>query len=125
MRLSPPILLSRTNPRTHDSDQVLEAEAIYAVFYDGKPINLRRVNTAVDHAKMNYQRASHSAPGYAFNLARKLNARHKTDRFTVHAMTAGVRLDQPKLTRRNAVWADRVEHPPGTLPRPPLKPRPG
>ena len=40
-RPKPDILLEFTNPKNYKSEQVLKAEAIYAVFFKDAPINLR------------------------------------------------------------------------------------
>ena len=44
-RPKPKVILDYTDPKTYKAEQVLEADAIYAVFHDGKPINLRSVNS--------------------------------------------------------------------------------
>ena len=38
-RPKPEIILENTNPKNYKSEQVLKADAIYSVFYKGKPIN--------------------------------------------------------------------------------------
>ena len=43
-RPKPTILKEFVDSKTFKSEQVLFAEAVYAVFYEGKPINLRTVN---------------------------------------------------------------------------------
>jgi hypothetical protein len=40
-RPKPTILLELTNKKTYKTEQVLDAEAIWAVFYQDKPINLK------------------------------------------------------------------------------------
>jgi hypothetical protein len=96
-RPKPNILLDYTDPKTYKSEQVLEAEAIYAVFLDGKPINLRSLNSLVNYPGPKYRKVSFSNPGHAFNLAEKLNKLYKTDRFRVFQLTAGVQVDEKKL----------------------------
>lgn len=88
-RPKPNIILDYTDPKTYKSEQVLEAEAIYAVFYDGKPINLRSLNSLVNYPGPKYKKVSFSNPGHAFNLAEKLNKLFKTDRFQVFELTGG------------------------------------
>lgn len=88
-RPKPSILLDYTDPKTYKSEQVLEAEAIYAVFYEGKPINLRSLNSLVNYPGPKYKKVSFSNPGHAFNLAEKLNKLFRTDRFQVYELTGG------------------------------------
>jgi len=88
-RPKPKILLDYTDPKTYKAEQVLEAEAIYAVFHDGKPINLRSINSLINYPGPKYKKVSFSNPGHAFNLAEKLNKLFKTDKFKVYELTGG------------------------------------
>jgi hypothetical protein len=88
-RPKPTIILSYTNPQTYKADQVLKAEAIYAVFCDGKPINLRFITDSPLDRSAKYKKVSFSNAGHAFNLADKLNAQFKTTRFEVVRLTVG------------------------------------
>ena len=88
-RPKPEILLSYTDPKTYKREEVLRAEAIWAVFYDGQPINLRNSNSLVDYPGPKYRKVSFSNPGHALNLAEKLNERFKTNKFYVHKLIDG------------------------------------
>lgn len=88
-RPKPSVLLNHTDNKTYKSEQILAAEAIYAVFYEGKPINLRSLNSLVNYPGPKYKKVSFSNPGHAFNLAEKLNKLFKTDKFTVYKLTSG------------------------------------
>jgi hypothetical protein len=88
-RPKPTVLLDHIDPKTYKSEQVLKAEAIYAVFYDGAPINLRSLNTLLDYPGPKYRKCSFSNIGHAFNLADKLNKLFKTTRFQVYKLTSG------------------------------------
>ena len=88
-RPKPAILLEYVNPRNYKADQVLVAEAIYAVFYDGKPINLRVLNHLVSYPGPKYKKVSFSNSGHAFNLAEKLNKLFKTSSFAVYKLEEG------------------------------------
>jgi len=92
-RPKPDILLEYTNPKTYKSEQVLKAEAIYAVFYKDTPVNLRSLNTLVNYPGPKYKKVSFSNSGHAINLAEKLNALFKCNDFSVHVLTAGKKLD--------------------------------
>lgn len=87
-RPKPSILLSYTDPKTFKTEQVLKAVAIYAVFYDGQPINLRSMHTFISRG-LKYKKVSFSNPGHAHNLKQKLNRAFKTDKFEVVMLTSG------------------------------------
>lgn len=93
-RPKPNILLNYTDPKTYKSEQVLEASGIYAVFYQGKPINLRTLNSLVNHPGPKYLKVSFSNPGHAHNLSAKLNKLFKTDQFKVYHLTGGEIVDE-------------------------------
>jgi hypothetical protein len=95
-RPKPTILLNYTDPKTYKSEQVLKADAIYAVFHEGKPINLRSLHNLLDLGPK-YKKVSFSNPGHAFNLAEKLNRLFKTDKFEVHMLTQGVKVNETDL----------------------------
>jgi len=88
-RPKPNVLLNYTDPKTFKSEQVLEATGIYAVFYQGKPINLRTLNSVVNYPNLKYLKVSFSNPGHAFNLCTKLNKLFKTDQFSVVLLSGG------------------------------------
>lgn len=88
-RPKPEIIMSYTDPKTYKSEQILKAEAVYAVFYDGSPINLRSLNSLVNYPGPKYKKSSFSNRGHAFNLAEKLNKIFKTDKFRVYKLNAG------------------------------------
>ena len=88
-RPKPKIILEYTDPKTFRSEQVLEAVAIYAVFFKNKPVNLRSLNSLVNYPGPKYKKVSFSNSGHAFNLAQRLNKLFKTDEFTVVKLTQG------------------------------------
>ncbi len=88
-RPKPTVILSHTVPLSGKAEQVLAAEAIYAVFHDGKPINLKSVASAIDLSGPKYKKSSFSNSGHAFNLAQRLNTLFKTDKFAVYKLTSG------------------------------------
>ena len=88
-RPKPTVLAEQTNRSTYKSEQVLAAEGIWAVFYDGKPINLKTANLLVQYPGPKYKKVSFSNSGHAVNLAKKLNAQFKTDKFSVVLLTQG------------------------------------
>lgn len=88
-RPKPTILLENVNPKTYKAEQVLDAEAIYAVFYKGKPVNLRTLSHLISYPGPKYKKVSFSNSGHAFNLAEKLNKMFKTTDFVVYKLTSG------------------------------------
>jgi len=92
-RPKPTILLESINKKNFKSDQILEAEAIWAVFYQGKPFNLKSQNSLGSYSGSKYKKVSFSNPGHAFNLSKKLNQLFNCDDFAVYKLTGGERLD--------------------------------
>lgn len=88
-RPKPQVLVELTNRSTYKTEQVLAAEGIWAVFFDGKPINLKTSNLLVQYPGPKYKKVSFSNQGHAINLAKKLNAQFKTDKFSVVLLTQG------------------------------------
>ena len=88
------IILTNTNPRTYKSEEVLAADAIYAVFYKDKPINLRTLNSLVSYPGPKYKKVSFSNPGHAFNLADRLNKMFKTTDFSVVELKQGRKINE-------------------------------
>ena len=59
-RPKPKILLEAVHKDTYKADQILAAEAIYSVFYQGNPINLRTLNKLVSYPGPKYKKVSFS-----------------------------------------------------------------
>jgi len=82
-------LLEFTNKKTYKSEQILEAEAIWAVFYKNEPFNLKSFNSLTSYPGPKYKKVSFSNPGHAINLAKKLNLTFGTTDFQVVKLTQG------------------------------------
>jgi len=89
-RPKPDILLESINSKTYKAEQVLDAVAIYAVFYKEKPINIRTLSHLISYPGPKYKKVSFSNSGHAFNLAERLNKLFKTTDFAVYKLTDGV-----------------------------------
>jgi len=88
-RPKPTVLLEHVNKSTYKSEQVLSSEGIWAVFYEGKPINLKTQNVLVAYPGPKYKKVSFSNPGHAVNLAKKLNKLFKEEKFSVVLLKEG------------------------------------
>src|SRR5210317_2554787 len=88
-RPKPNVLESFTDKNTFRREEVLDADAIWAVFYKGKPFNLKSSNSISPTPGPKYKKTSFSNPGHAINLAKKLNVLFKTDQFTVVLLKSG------------------------------------
>ena len=88
-RPKPTVLLEHVNKTNYKSDQILDSEGIWAVFFDNQPINLKTQNILVAYPGPKYKKVSFSNPGHAINLAKKLNALFKSDKFSVILLKAG------------------------------------
>lgn len=86
-RPKPIVLKEYTDKNTYRTEQVLEAEAIWAVFYQGKPFNLKSFNSLTNQPGPKYKKTSFSNPGHAHNLAERLNTVWKTTEFKVVKFT--------------------------------------
>ena len=88
-RPKPTVLLQHSNKTTYKMDEVLAAEGIWAVFYDGKPINLKSSSLVANYPGPKYKKVSFSNSGHAFNLAERLNKRFNCKDFQVVKLTSG------------------------------------
>jgi hypothetical protein len=88
-RPKPTVLLEYVDKKTYKAEQVLQAEAIWAVFYENAPFNLKSSNVLTSYPGPKYKKTSFSNPGHAHNLASKLNDLFSTDKFTVVKLTSG------------------------------------
>ena len=82
-RPKPTVLLEFINSQTYRCEQVLVADAIWAVFYKGRPFNLKSTNSLTNYPGPKYKKTSFSNPGHAHNLAKKLNSTFRSTDFAV------------------------------------------
>lgn len=83
-RPKPQILVEKV--QNNQRDQIIASSGIWAVFYQGQPINFRNL---VNYQIPKYRKTAFANPGHAVNLARKLNERFGTEEFTVVLLCAG------------------------------------
>ena len=96
-RPKPTVLLEITNKTTYKTEQVLEADAIWAVFYKDKPVNLKTSTILAAEVGPKYKKVSFSNSGHAFNLSEKLNKLFNCQDFSVYKLTTGEKfLEEPK-----------------------------
>jgi len=91
-RPKPTVLLEVTNKKTYKTDLILDAEAIWAVFYKDKPINLKNSSKIAHQAGPKYKKVSFSNEGHAVNLAEKLNKLFNCNDFSVYKLTGGEKI---------------------------------
>ena len=88
-RPKPIILREYIDKKTYKTEQVLQSDAIWAVFFQNQPFNLKSANMLTSYPGPKYKKTSFSNPGHALNLAKKLNNLFDSDEFTVVKLTAG------------------------------------
>jgi len=93
-RPKPKIILEFVNKKTYKTEQVLDAEAIWAVFYKDKPFNLKSANMLTSYPGPKYKKTSFSNPGHAMNLAKKLNDMFNCNDFSVYRLASGDKVEQ-------------------------------
>ena len=91
-RPKPKVLLEVTSKKTYKTEQVLEADAIWAVFFQDKPINLKTSSIVAQQLGPKYKKVSFSNSGHAINLAEKLNKQFNTKEFAVFKLVTGDKL---------------------------------
>lgn len=96
-RPKPKVLLEITNKKNYKRDQVLESDAIWAVFYKDKPINLKTDIITSSDTGPKYKKISFSNAGHAFNLAEKLNRQFNCNDFAVYKLTVGEKVNEFKM----------------------------
>lgn len=88
-RPKPNVLIEHVDKKTYKTEQILHAEAIWAVFYKNEPFNLKSANILTNYPGPKYKKTSFSNPGHAHNLAKKLNDMFKCNDFVVVKLTSG------------------------------------
>jgi len=87
-RPKPNVLLDELEP-SGMMFEVCEADAVYSVYYKGKPIKIRRRDMTKRYPNSKYNKVSFPEPGHAFNLAERLNEKFNTADFTVIRLSGG------------------------------------
>ena len=86
-RPEPTVIVTWDDPESFQKIEVCEAEGFsyFAVLYDGKPFLLRKIiNSEVDlPGNRKYPKTVFPSSGHAYGLAKKLNERFNTTKFTV------------------------------------------
>jgi hypothetical protein len=91
-RPKPKVLLELTNKKNYKTEQVLEADAIWAVFYKDKPVNLKTTSIVAQDLGPKYKKVSFSNSGHALNLAERLNKMFNCQDFAVYKLTTGEKI---------------------------------
>ena len=88
-RPKPTIILEHTNRETYKVEQILESDAIWAVFFKDKPFNLKSGSAVSSYPGPKYKKVSFSNPGHARNLGKKLNKLFNCNDFAVYKLSTG------------------------------------
>jgi len=88
-RPKPTIIMEYPNKVNLKTEQILEADAVYAVFYRDKPINVRTISSYVTKLGPKYKKSIFPNSGFALHLAERLNDQFNTTEYTVHKLIAG------------------------------------
>ena len=88
-RPNPNILLEYVNKKTYRTEQVLQARAIWAVFYQNKPFNLKSANILTNYPGPKYKKVSFSNPFPCTQLQRNLTICSNTTEFEVVELVEG------------------------------------
>ena len=91
-RPKPKVLLEYVNKKNYKAEQILESEAIWAVFYKDKPVNLKTTSIVAQDLGPKYKKVSFSNSGHAYNLAERLNKMFNCQDFSVYKLTTGEKL---------------------------------
>lgn len=91
-RPKPRVILEYVNKENFKIEQILESDAIWAVFYKSRPFNLKSGSMIASYPGPKYKKVSFSNPGHAYNLAKKLNRLFKSTDFTVYKLSDGEKL---------------------------------
>jgi len=93
-RPKPTVLLEYVDKKTYRNEQILQADAIWAVFYKGAPFNLKSANVLTSYPGPKYKKVSFSNPGHAHSLAKRLNKLFNTTDFKVYELSNGIVIDE-------------------------------
>jgi hypothetical protein len=89
-RPKPTVLIEKFDKISYKTEQILEAEAVWAVFYKDAAFNLKSFNTITSYPGPKYKKTSFSNPGHAHNLSHKLNEQFNCKDFQVVKLTNGI-----------------------------------
>jgi hypothetical protein len=87
-----PIILAEITDKLNKTIQVLESDAIWAVFYKEKPFNLKSQDKMSESTEPKYKKVSFSNRGHAINLCMRLNKQFNCSDFSVYKLSAGIKI---------------------------------
>lgn len=83
-----PVILLENVDKAYNALQILEADDLWAVVYNKKPISIRSLNKITSSPAPKYKKSCFPSRGSAINLAARLNEQFKTTLFEVVRLTA-------------------------------------
>lgn len=93
-RPKPTIVIQHVDKKNFRAEQVLESEAIWAVYYKEKPFNLRSESLITNSSVTKYKKTCFNNPGNAKALAEKLNNLFRCEDFSVYKLLVGEKVCQ-------------------------------
>jgi hypothetical protein len=97
-RPKPVVLMKSSIDEKFRVEEILQADAIYAVYYDDSPIGLKSyIDLVSADGTPKYKKTSFPSPGHAHALAKRLNKMFNTDKFSVVKMIPESKNVQRKL----------------------------
>lgn len=88
-RPKPNVLLQSEPNKKQHIESIIESISIYAVFYKGRPINLKYESIFAGDILPKYRKTSFPSKAHALNLRDRLNLLFKTTEFTVVKLENG------------------------------------
>lgn len=93
-RPKPRVLLSKKEPDSYKIEEILDAEGVYAVFYQGSPISIKWGSEFVDDTQPKYRKTFFPSAAHAHNLADRLNEKFETYDFEVFKLDSGTKMSR-------------------------------
>lgn len=106
---------------------VIFADAVWVVCYQGRPITVRRGPEGNRYPGFKYLKSAWPHPGHAFNMADRLNQMFSTEEFTVWEMKPHRQITEPKPEPRvhiERTWTPTKFSADEIVPAKGMKPRP-
>lgn len=88
-RPKPNVLLQSSPNQKNHIESIIDSDSLYAVFYKGKPINIKYESVFAGDFFPKYKKTSFPSKAHALNLRDRLNKLFNTNDFTVVKLESG------------------------------------